>query len=275
MISATRSKPVYPLGREIENVGDDVAHFGSGMRWLASRIAISEMSKPTVSNRRLARFGVGPWPAPDDHCLTAAPVRFRSCTQPVSSGCGSIRLQGICTLATGPGRVELIEPAGRVVGSQRSFRQALFFLLPVGRSWGPAADRGRREAADQLGEQFGEGDCGVLLIQRANNLYADRKALCCATCGGGDGGQAWQRGVRDPKRLIGVGPLTVGCGDAGPRIVRKRGGEIHRAQENVDIVVKPNQAARAAIRRRSCSITADSEAKSCSPGYWNAKNNPT
>lgn len=30
------------------------------------------------------------------------PVRFRSCTQPVSSGCGSIRLQGICTSPLAP-----------------------------------------------------------------------------------------------------------------------------------------------------------------------------
>jgi hypothetical protein len=46
--------------------------------------------------------------------------------------------------------------------------------------------------------------------------------------------------VRNPKWLIGVEPLTIGCRDRslveGPRIMRKRCGEIHRAQENVEIV---------------------------------------
>jgi hypothetical protein len=50
-------------------------------------------------------------------------------------------------------------------------------------------DRWRLEAAGEVGEQFGEGDGRVVLIQRAEDLHANRKAAWGAAHRRGHGGQ--------------------------------------------------------------------------------------
>ena len=64
-----------------------------------------------------------------------------------------------------------------------------------------------------------------------------RRAVCAG--GRGHSGQRGQRRVRGPEGLLSVGPFPLGGGDGAlaerPGVMRERRGEVHRAQENVDV----------------------------------------
>src|SRR5215211_2780948 len=100
-------------------------------------------------------------------------------------------------------------------------------------------------SADHVSEQLGEDECGSVLEERADDLDADRKPAGRSANRRGNGGEAWQRGVGGPERLVGVSTLAVPRRDRAlferPCVVGERRREVGRADEHVDVaeVVAP------------------------------------
>src|SRR5215203_4092608 len=115
-------------------------------------------------------------------------------------------------------------------------------------NWTRPSDRCRLVATDDVSQQFGEGDGGVVLVERPDDLRADGETARLTADRHTHRGKAGQRRVRHPECLAVVRPLALRGRNRAFRersdVVRKRGGEVGRTEEYVDVgeVVAPGRA---------------------------------